>query len=184
MTTSTGPAAPAGAPFRLLDTLFADEPMRAVWSEAATVTAWLDVEAALAAAQAEVGLISAADAEAIGAELEALATESWTEPEWHLLEQRVAARVLQQLDTRIDATLDTALREHFAGFRSHSTLLGGLPAVLVAGGLFFGRAPWAAVVAGLTVGAGIVLFLRIPRPDRTTPTAADGDGTLEEIIGD
>ena len=44
--------------------------------------------------------------------------------------------------------LDTALREHFAGFRSHSSVLSGLPAVLVAGGLFFGRAPWAAVVAG------------------------------------
>jgi 3-carboxy-cis,cis-muconate cycloisomerase len=67
MTDSTGPAAGSGAPFRLLDALFADEPMRAVWSEAATVMAWLDVEAALAAAQAEVGLISAADAEAIGA---------------------------------------------------------------------------------------------------------------------
>ena len=49
--------------------------------------------------------------------------------------------------------LDTALREHFAGFRSHSSVLGGLPAVLVAGGLFFGRAPWAAVVA-----AGVVTF--------------------------
>ena len=49
--------------------------------------------------------------------------------------------------------LDTALREHFAGFRSHSSVLAGLPAVLVAGGLFFGRAPWAAVVA-----AGAVTF--------------------------
>ena len=45
--------------------------------------------------------------------------------------------------------LDTALREHFAGFRSHSSVLAGLPAVLVAGGLFFGRAPWAAVVGGV-----------------------------------
>jgi len=51
--------------------------------------------------------------------------------------------------------LDTVLREHFAGFRSHSSVLAGLPAVLVAGGLFFGRAPWAAVVAGgvITFGA-------------------------------
>jgi hypothetical protein len=44
--------------------------------------------------------------------------------------------------------LDTALREHFAGFRSHSTLLAALPAVLVAGGLFFARAPWVAVAGG------------------------------------
>jgi hypothetical protein len=45
--------------------------------------------------------------------------------------------------------------------------------------------PWAAVVAVLTVGAGLVLFLRIPRADRSAPAAAsDGDGTLEEILGD
>ena len=49
--------------------------------------------------------------------------------------------------------LDTALREHFNGFRSHSSLLAGLPAVLVAGALFFGRAPWIAVVA-----AGVLVF--------------------------
>ncbi len=48
--------------------------------------------------------------------------------------------------------LDTALREHFNGFRSHSSLLAGLPAVLVAGALFFGRAPWLAVIAA---GAGV-----------------------------
>src|SRR5215210_3885463 len=47
--------------------------------------------------------------------------------------------------------LDTALREHFAGFRSHSTLLAGLPGVLMAGALFFARAPWLAVVAGTAV---------------------------------
>jgi hypothetical protein len=42
--------------------------------------------------------------------------------------------------------LDTALREHFTGFRSHSTVLAALPAVLVAGALYFGGAPWAAIV--------------------------------------
>jgi len=49
------------------------------------------------------------------------------------------------------AGLDTALREHFGGFRSHSTLLAGLPGVLVAGGLFFAHAPWLAVAAGAAV---------------------------------
>jgi len=44
------------------------------------------------------------------------------------------------------AGLDTAVREHFAGFRSHSLLLAGMPAVLVAGGLFFAQAPWLAIV--------------------------------------
>jgi hypothetical protein len=47
--------------------------------------------------------------------------------------------------------LDTTLREHFAGFRSHSSVLAGLPAVIVAGALFFGRAPWAAVAAGAVI---------------------------------
>jgi hypothetical protein len=56
----------------------------------------------------------APDAHAIGAELEALATASWTEPEWKLLEQRVAARILGQLDARIDATLDNHLRDSLA----------------------------------------------------------------------
>jgi hypothetical protein len=48
--------------------------------------------------------------------------------------------------------LDTALREHYAGYRSHSTVLAGLPAVLLAGALFFARAPWAAVAAVAVAG--------------------------------
>jgi len=60
------------------------------------------------------------------------------------------------------AGLDTAVREHFAGYRSHSTLLGGVPAVLLAGVLFFARAPWPlVVVAGVAAFAGgIVAFRR------------------------
>jgi hypothetical protein len=41
--------------------------------------------------------------------------------------------------------LDTALREHFGGFRSHALMLAALPAVLVAGVLFFAGAPWIAI---------------------------------------
>src|SRR5918998_638765 len=41
--------------------------------------------------------------------------------------------------------LDTALREHLGGHRSHAALLAALPAVLAAGVLFFARAPWIAV---------------------------------------
>ncbi len=44
--------------------------------------------------------------------------------------------------------LETALREHFNGYRSHSSVLAGLPAVLVAGTLFFAGAPWIAIAAG------------------------------------
>ena len=54
--------------------------------------------------------------------------------------------------------LDTALREHFAGFRSHSSVLGGLPAVLVAVGLFFGRAPWAAVAGGAVITFAVAFW--------------------------
>ena len=56
------------------------------------------------------------------------------------------------------AGLDTAVREHFAGFRSHSMLLAGLPTVLIAGGLFFARAPWPAVVASAPIAFGIGLY--------------------------
>jgi hypothetical protein len=56
--------------------------------------------------------------------------------------------------------LDTALREHFNGYRSHSSVLAGLPAVLVAGALFFARAPWIAVVGAgaLTLAFGFWAF--------------------------
>jgi hypothetical protein len=56
----------------------------------------------------------APDAGAISAELEALATETWTEPEWRLLEQRVAARILGQLDARMEQALDRQLRDSLA----------------------------------------------------------------------
>jgi hypothetical protein len=41
--------------------------------------------------------------------------------------------------------LDTALREHFGGYRSHALMLAALPAVLLAGVLFFASAPWVAI---------------------------------------
>ena len=45
------------------------------------------------------------------------------------------------------AGLDTAVRDHFGGFRSHTLLLAGVPSVLIAGGLFYARVPWPLVVA-------------------------------------
>jgi hypothetical protein len=47
--------------------------------------------------------------------------------------------------------LEAALREHFTGGPSHSTVLAGLPAVLTAGVLFFAGAPWVLVPVGLVV---------------------------------
>jgi hypothetical protein len=56
--------------------------------------------------------------------------------------------------------LDTALREHFAGFRSHTMVIAGLPAVALAAILYFARAPWPAVVAGaVLVFAGAACLL-------------------------
>jgi 3-carboxy-cis,cis-muconate cycloisomerase len=54
-------------PFRLLGTLYADDEMTRIWSEAETIGVWLLVESELAQAQAEVGLIDQADADAITA---------------------------------------------------------------------------------------------------------------------
>src|SRR5918997_1153494 len=57
--------------------------------------------------------------------------------------------------------LDTALREHLAGYRSHTTVISALPAVLTAATLFFARVPWPAVVAGaVVVFAGAFWSLR------------------------
>ena len=58
--------------------------------------------------------------------------------------------------------LDTALREHFSGYRSHTTILAGMVAVAVAAVLFFAGAPWPAVIAGAAVALalGVWLFAR------------------------
>lgn len=53
--------------------------------------------------------------------------------------------------------LDTALREHFGGVRSHSALLAGVPAVLVGGGLAVARAPHLVVVV-LVVATFLAAF--------------------------
>jgi hypothetical protein len=59
------------------------------------------------------------------------------------------------------AGLDTAVREHFAGYRPHAGTLAGLPAVGLAGVLFFAGAPWVAVVAAAVLAfAGGFLALR------------------------
>ena len=57
--------------------------------------------------------------------------------------------------------LDTALREHFGGFRSHALMLAALPAVLVAGVLFFAGAPWIAIpLAAAALFAGTFVAAR------------------------
>lgn len=53
--------------FRLLSTLYADEVMCSFWSESSTIETWLRVEAALAVAQGEVGLLTPDEAAQIAA---------------------------------------------------------------------------------------------------------------------
>ncbi len=54
--------------------------------------------------------------------------------------------------------LDTAVREHFNGYRSHSSVLAGLPGVVAAAALFFARAPWIAVAAGAALVFGLAFW--------------------------
>ena len=57
--------------------------------------------------------------------------------------------------------LDTALREHLGGYRSHTTVLSALPAVIAAAALYFAGAPWPAiVVAAVAMFAGVFWLLR------------------------
>ena len=54
--------------------------------------------------------------------------------------------------------LDTAVREHFNGYKSHSSVLAGLPGVIAAAGLFFARAPWIAVAVGAALVFGLAFW--------------------------
>ena len=54
--------------------------------------------------------------------------------------------------------LDTAVREHFNGYRSHSSVLAGLPGVVAAAALFFAHAPWIAVAAGAALVFGVAFW--------------------------
>jgi len=57
--------------------------------------------------------------------------------------------------------LDTALREHLAGYRSHTTVLASLPAVTTAAVAYFAGVPWPVVViAAALVLAGMFWWMR------------------------
>jgi ABC-type arginine transport system permease subunit len=51
------------------------------------------------------------------------------------------------------AGLEVAIREHVAGYRSHTTVLAGMPAILAMAVLFFGGA-----AQGIVLSAGAALF--------------------------
>jgi hypothetical protein len=50
--------------------------------------------------------------------------------------------------------MEVSVREHFAGYRSHSTLLAGAVFVLVTGGLFY----LGGLVLAVCLGAGAIAF--------------------------
>jgi len=54
--------------------------------------------------------------------------------------------------------LDTALREHLAGYRSHTTVIAALPAVTTAALLFFARAPWIVLILGAVAVFAVVFW--------------------------
>jgi hypothetical protein len=57
--------------------------------------------------------------------------------------------------------LEISIREHFAGYRSHTTLLAAAPAVLTMGILFFARAPqWSLLAGGAFVFVTAYYLLR------------------------
>ena len=54
--------------------------------------------------------------------------------------------------------LDTALREHLAGYRSHTTVIASLPAVTTAAVLFFARMPWIVLILGAVAVFAVVFW--------------------------
>ena len=63
--------------------------------------------------------------------------------------------------------LDTSAREHFAGYRSHTLVLAGVPAVLIAALTAFAKAPLYAVVVVLVVVFAVAALVLKRTWDRT-----------------
>jgi hypothetical protein len=56
--------------------------------------------------------------------------------------------------------LDTAAREHFGGYKPHTTVLAGVPAVAAAAILYFAQLPWPVVtIAAAATFAGAFYLL-------------------------
>jgi hypothetical protein len=55
--------------------------------------------------------------------------------------------------------LDTAVREHFSGYKPHTTVLAGVPAVAVAAVLYFIELPWPVVTVGAVGTFALAFFL-------------------------
>lgn len=63
---------------------------------------------------------SAAELDAINADLETRAIDGWTGPQWNLLERRLSERILQQLQGRVDFVLEQRLRDSMEDVLKHA----------------------------------------------------------------
>ncbi len=70
----------------------------------------------------------AATPDEVNAALEERAIDSWSEPEWNLLERRLSERILQQLQGRVDFVLEQRLRDSMEEVLTHA--IAGLTAEL------------------------------------------------------
>jgi len=64
------------------------------------------------------------------------------------------------------AGLELALREHFAGYRSHSTLLAGASAIVVVAPLFLWTGLPQIALLAIGVGVFVLLLMRLRRAFR------------------
>jgi hypothetical protein len=62
--------------------------------------------------------------------------------------------------------MEVSVREHFAGYRSHTTLLAGAVFVLVVGGLFYLAGLILAICLGVGAAAFLAAFLALRRAFR------------------
>ena len=58
--------------------------------------------------------------DALHADLEQRAIDSWSEPEWTLLERRLSERILQQLQGRVDFVLEQRLKDSMEEVLRHA----------------------------------------------------------------
>lgn len=56
----------------------------------------------------------------LGAQLEADAVDGWGEHQWLVLERRLSARILQQLQSRVDFVLEQRIRDSMAEVLTHA----------------------------------------------------------------
>lgn len=71
------------------------------------------------------------DHDSTSADLEQRAVDTWSEPEWNLLERRLAERILQQLQGRVDFVLEQRLKDSMEDVLRHA--MAGLTAEIQQG---------------------------------------------------